>query len=77
MKVWANTGDVEVTSNEWTRADNLPDGYWLYAVYDCATSGEGAGPVRRADANGEGQYADKRQTGTIGFFALQLTRIRT
>jgi len=26
-----------VTSNEWARAANLRDGYWLYAVYDCAT----------------------------------------
>jgi hypothetical protein len=37
VKGRANTGDVEVTSNEWARAANLRDGYWLYAVYDCAT----------------------------------------
>lgn len=38
VKGRANTGDVEVTSNEWARAANLRDGYWLYAVYDCATA---------------------------------------
>lgn len=37
VKGRANSGDVEVTSNEWARAANLRDGYWLYAVYDCAT----------------------------------------
>jgi superfamily II DNA or RNA helicase len=37
VKGRAGTGDVEVTSNEWARAANLRDGYWLYAVYDCAT----------------------------------------
>jgi hypothetical protein len=38
VKGRANTGDVEVTANEWARAANLRDGYWLYAVYNCATS---------------------------------------
>jgi hypothetical protein len=28
---------VEVSSNEWARAANLRDGYWLYVVYGCAT----------------------------------------
>jgi hypothetical protein len=37
IKGRATTGDVEVSSNEWARAANLRDGYWLYAVYDCAT----------------------------------------
>jgi superfamily II DNA or RNA helicase len=37
VKGRANTSDVEVSSNEWARAANLRDGYWLYAVYDCAT----------------------------------------
>lgn len=37
VKNRANTGDMEVASNEWPRAANLHDGYWLYAVYDCAT----------------------------------------
>ena len=30
-------GDIEVSANEWAKACNLRDGYWLYAVYDCAT----------------------------------------
>ncbi len=37
VKGRADTGDVEVSSNEWARAANLRDGYWLYTVYDCAT----------------------------------------
>jgi len=30
-------GDIELTENEWTRAANLRQEYWLYVVYDCAT----------------------------------------
>jgi len=37
VKGRAGAGDVEVSGNEWARAANLRDGYWLYAVYDCAT----------------------------------------
>jgi hypothetical protein len=37
VKGRASTGDVEVSSNEWARAANLRDQYWLYVVYDCAT----------------------------------------
>lgn len=37
VKGRAGTGDVEVTANEWAKACNMRDGYWLYAVYDCAT----------------------------------------
>ena len=37
VKGRASTGEVEVSSNEWARAANLRDVYWLYAVYDCAT----------------------------------------
>lgn len=38
VKGRAGTGDIEVSSNEWARAANLRDEYWLYAVYDCATA---------------------------------------
>ncbi len=31
-------GDVELTENEWVQACNHRDRYWLYVVYDCATS---------------------------------------
>ncbi len=31
------TGDIEVSANEWAKACNMGQGYWLYAVYDCAT----------------------------------------
>ncbi|NCO35064.1 MAG: hypothetical protein AUJ92_02035 [Armatimonadetes bacterium CG2_30_59_28] len=37
VKGRAGTGEVEVSANEWAKACNLRDGYWLYAVYDCAT----------------------------------------
>lgn len=30
-------GDVELTENEWVKACNLRDRYWLYVVYDCGT----------------------------------------
>ena len=37
VKGRADTGEVEVTANEWAKACNMRQGYWLYAVYDCAT----------------------------------------
>jgi superfamily II DNA or RNA helicase len=37
VKGRAGTGEVEVTGNEWARACNLREQYWLYVVYDCAT----------------------------------------
>ena len=37
VKGRGKTGDVEVSANEWAKACNLRDGYWIYAVYDCAT----------------------------------------
>lgn len=38
VKGRAGVGSIEVTDNEWSRACNLRQGYWLYVVYDCATS---------------------------------------
>ncbi|MBM4085836.1 MAG: DUF3883 domain-containing protein, partial [Planctomycetes bacterium] len=37
VKGRAGTSDIEVTANEWAKACNMRQGYWLYAVYDCAT----------------------------------------
>jgi SNF2 family DNA or RNA helicase len=37
VKGRAAMGDIEVSANEWAKACNMRDGYWLYAVYDCAT----------------------------------------
>jgi len=37
VKGRAGTGDIEVSANEWAKACNMRNGYWLYAVYDCAT----------------------------------------
>ena len=38
VKGRAGIGDVELTENEYIRACNLRDRYWLYVVYDCAKS---------------------------------------
>ena len=38
VKGRAGTGAVEVKENEWAAACNLRDGYWLYVVFDCATT---------------------------------------
>ena len=37
VKGRAGTGEIEVSANEWAKACNLRDQYWLYVVYDCAT----------------------------------------
>ena len=37
VKGRAGTGDVEVTANEWARACNMREGYWLHVVYACAS----------------------------------------
>ena len=37
VKGRAGAGDIELSDNEWAAACNLRGGYWLYAVYDCAT----------------------------------------
>jgi hypothetical protein len=31
-------GDVELKENEWVKAANLREQYWLYVVYDCAAA---------------------------------------
>lgn len=31
-------GDIQLTENEWVKAANLRDQYWLYVVFDCATA---------------------------------------
>lgn len=38
VKGRAGTGEIQVTDNEWARACNLRQDYWLYVVYHCATS---------------------------------------
>jgi superfamily II DNA or RNA helicase/DNA-binding XRE family transcriptional regulator len=37
VKGRARVGDVDVSENEWARACNLRDKYWLYVVFNCAT----------------------------------------
>jgi len=37
VKGRATTGDLEVSANEWAKACNMRQGYWLYAVYNCGT----------------------------------------
>jgi len=38
VKGLAGIGEIQVTDNEWARACNLREDYWLYVVYNCATS---------------------------------------
>ena len=38
VKGRASIGDVELSENEWARACNLRDRFWLYVVYDCASA---------------------------------------
>ena len=37
VKGRAGSGNVHISENEWARACNLRDDYWLYTVFDCAT----------------------------------------
>ncbi len=37
VKGRARVGEIEISENEWARACNLRDRYWLYVVYDCAS----------------------------------------
>jgi hypothetical protein len=37
VKGRARVGDVELTENEWIRACNLRDKYWLYVIFNCGT----------------------------------------
>jgi hypothetical protein len=38
VKGRAGIGDIEITENEWIKACNLRERYWLYVVYECATA---------------------------------------
>ena len=38
VKGHAQVGAVELSANEWAKACNLRDGYWLYVVYACASA---------------------------------------
>ena len=38
VKGRADVGDIELTENEWVKACNLRERYWLYVVYDCASA---------------------------------------
>ena len=38
VKGRARVGDVDVSENEWAKACNLRDRYWLYVVFDCAAA---------------------------------------
>jgi hypothetical protein len=31
----AETGDIEVSANEWAKPCNIRQGYWIYALYNC------------------------------------------
>ena len=36
VKGRAGAGEIEVSENEWAKACNLREGYWLYVAFDCA-----------------------------------------
>ena len=38
VKGRAKVGEVEVSENEWAKAVNHRDKYWLYVVFDCTSS---------------------------------------
>ena len=38
VKGRAGVGDVDISENEWAKACNLREKYWLYIVFDCASS---------------------------------------
>ncbi len=38
VKGRAGIGDIEITDNEWARACNLRNRYWLYVVYECGSA---------------------------------------
>ncbi len=38
VKGRARVGGIELTENEWAQAQNHPDRYWLYVVYNCETT---------------------------------------
>jgi len=38
VKGRVGVGDIEITENEWAKACNLRDRYWLYTVYDCGSA---------------------------------------
>jgi len=38
VKGRAEVGEVELSENEWAKACNLREGYWLYVVYGCASA---------------------------------------
>lgn len=38
VKGRVGTGEIEVTENEWARACNLRNRYWLYVVFDCGSA---------------------------------------
>ena len=37
VKGRAGVGEIDVSENEWAKACNLRDRYWLYVVFDCAS----------------------------------------
>jgi hypothetical protein len=38
VKGRAAIGDIELTENEWAKACNPRERYWLYVVYECASA---------------------------------------
>jgi hypothetical protein len=46
VKGRASRGDIELSENEWSSAINHRDDYWLYVVFDCASTHPNLFPVK-------------------------------
>ncbi|WP_085216839.1 DUF3883 domain-containing protein [Methylomagnum ishizawai] len=64
VKGRAGTGDIELTENEWARACNLGDRYWLYTVFNCGSATPKLYRVRNPFAQ---LIAKAKGSVTIGF----------
>jgi hypothetical protein len=65
----AETGDFEVSANEWVKACNMRQGYWLYAIYGCAKPSAPylrAEPVRESTCEGERERSRGLEAGDGG-----------
>lgn len=64
VKGRVGTSDIELTENEWARACNLGDRYWLYVVFDCGSATPRLYRVRNPFAQ---LIAKAKGSVTIGF----------
>ncbi|MDX9995076.1 MAG: DUF3883 domain-containing protein [Rhodocyclaceae bacterium] len=56
VKGRVGVGEIELTENEWARACNLRDKYWLYAVFDCGGNPSFAASSPRSSIRSTGTW---------------------